>query len=121
MRSTRREFLEQAVGGLALVLAIPALGCRPRGGAPFAPNQWIAITPDGQVTLVLDKAEMGQGVSTAVPMIMAEELGVDWSRVRVEMARPGPEFTEMGTAGSGSVIDTPAADTRTGLAHEQVP
>ncbi|MGE0440098.1 MAG: molybdopterin cofactor-binding domain-containing protein [Gemmatimonadales bacterium] len=106
MTTSRREFLQQAVQGLALVVAVPALGCRTRpSGPPLTGGEWLEIAADGTVTLVLDKAEMGQGVSTALPMIMAEELGADWARVRVVPARPGPRFPEMGTAGSGSVVD----------------
>ena len=105
MAPSRRDFLKQSAG-LALVVAIPAAACRRAAkGQPLAPNQWIEIAPDGTVTLMLDKSEMGQGVATALPMIMAEELGADWTRIRVVHAKPGPKFTEMGTSGSGSVID----------------
>lgn len=107
MTTSRREFVRlAALQGVALVVVIPQAGCRAgHAGVPWEPNQWIAISPDGVVTLVLDKSEMGQGVSTALPMIMAEELGADWDAVHVEHARPGPSFSDMGTAGSGSVMD----------------
>ncbi len=106
MATSRREFLKQSARGLALVVASPNLSCRNRSpGPPLAANQWIEVSGTGVVTLVLDKSEMGQGVATALPMIMTEELGADWSRVRVVHAKPGPRFTEMGTSGSGSVID----------------
>lgn len=105
--ASRREFLKLAtLGGAALVVVIPQLGCgraAAADGPPLEADQWISIGPDGAVTFVLDKSEMGQGVTTALPMIMAEELGVELSSVRVTRAVPGPRFTDMGTSGSGSV------------------
>ena len=107
MATNRREFIRNAtLQGIVLVVAIPQLSCRATAkGESLATNRWIEIDEAGVVTFVLDKMEMGQGVSTALPMIMAEELGADWASVRVVPARPGPNFTEMGTSGSGSVID----------------
>lgn len=107
MPATRREFLKLAtLQGVALIVTIPQLSCRAgASGPPLTASQWIEIGSDGVVTLVLDKSEMGQGVSTSLPMIMAEELGAEYERVRVVQAKPGPQFTEMGTSGSGSVID----------------
>lgn len=55
---------------------------------PFAPNAFIRIDDQGDVTLVMPQVEMGQGVYTSVSMILAEELDADWSRVRVEHAPP---------------------------------
>jgi isoquinoline 1-oxidoreductase beta subunit len=107
MATTRREFIRNAtLQGVVLVVTIPHLSCRATAkGESLATNRWIEIDEAGVVTLVLDKMEMGQGVSTALPMILAEELGADWAAVRVIQAKPGPTFTEMGTSGSGSVID----------------
>lgn len=107
MATSRREFIKNAtLQGMVLLVTIPHLSCRASAnGASLAANRWIEIDEAGVITFVLDKMEMGQGVSTALPMIMAEELGADWASVRVVQARPGPEFTEMGTSGSGSVID----------------
>jgi CO/xanthine dehydrogenase Mo-binding subunit len=72
----------------------------------FAPNQWLRVDQSGRVTIRAHKSEMGQGVRTALPAIVAAELGADWSHVRVEHAEPGPEFTDMGTSGSSSVPDS---------------
>jgi isoquinoline 1-oxidoreductase beta subunit len=55
---------------------------------PFAPNAFIRIDRQGDVTLVMPQVEMGQGVYTSISMILAEELDADWSRVRVEHAPP---------------------------------
>jgi len=68
---------------------------------PF--NAWIHITPDNRITLILEKSEMGQGIMTAVPMILAEELCVDWKKVAVQQAPTDPEVYDHGTGGSGSV------------------
>src|SRR3974390_344609 len=55
---------------------------------PF--DAWIHITPDNRVTLILGKSEMGQGIMTALPMILAEELSLEWNKVRVEQAPTDP-------------------------------
>lgn len=66
---------------------------RPGGVEPFAPNAWLRIANDDTITVIVDKAEMGQGVMTALPMIVAEELEADWSRVGAEFA-PAEEVYE---------------------------
>jgi isoquinoline 1-oxidoreductase subunit beta len=100
--SSRRTFLRgSALAGAALVLRVRGA----EADADFRPSGWLRIDRDGRTTLVVDKSEMGQGARTAVAMILADELGADWSRVVVEHAQPGPDFKEMHTAGSGSVID----------------
>jgi len=72
----------------------------------FAPNQWIRIDQTGRVTLRAHKSEMGQGVRTALPAIIAAELGLDLSKVQIEHAEPGPDFADMGTSGSSSMSDS---------------
>ena len=107
----RRDFLRKsAAGGAALVVGFHL---SPRAFADQAKDQeektpnpfdaWVRITPDDHVTLVLGKSEMGQGVSTSLPMILAEELSVDWKQVRVEQAPTNPKIYDLGTGGSGSV------------------
>jgi isoquinoline 1-oxidoreductase beta subunit len=68
---------------------------------PF--DAWIRVASDGSVTLVVAKSEMGQGVMTSLPMILADELDVDFSKVKVEQARTDPAVYELGTGGSSSV------------------
>jgi len=107
MKGTRREFLHwSSLTGAALVLGVSSDG-RVFAGEPtatrFEPNKWLRIDPDGRVTIVAAKSEMGQGVRTALPMIVAEELGADWTRVTVQHAEPGASFPDMRTSGSGSV------------------
>jgi isoquinoline 1-oxidoreductase beta subunit len=107
MRTSRREFLKAgAAGGAALVLGIPLESCA--GGKDaverFAPNQWLRIGADGRTTLVVGHSEMGQGVRTSLAMILAEELEADWTRVAIEQASPGPEYDDLGTGGSASIL-----------------
>lgn len=88
----RREFLRVTLAAgstLSVAVAIGGCGGEPPPAAPagaFVPNAWVEIGPDGVVTVVVDRSEMGQGVSTALPMLVAEELDADWSRVRYRFA-----------------------------------
>jgi CO/xanthine dehydrogenase Mo-binding subunit len=104
----RRSFLQivaSATGGLVLAAHLP-WGSRAEAAttppAP-APNLYIRIDPDNQITLTVDKSEMGQGVRTSLAMLIAEELEADWSAVRVETAAYDPRYADQGTGGSGSV------------------
>jgi isoquinoline 1-oxidoreductase beta subunit len=107
----RRDFIKTgAAGGTALVIGfyLPA-GARAQEPPqqekkPSNPlNAWVRITPDNRVTLILGKSEMGQGIMTALPMILAEELYLDWKNVRIEQAPTNPKIYDHGTGGSGSV------------------
>jgi CO/xanthine dehydrogenase Mo-binding subunit len=107
----RRGFLATGMrAGVALLIGT-------RGGRPFvhavrssavhfAPNQWLAIDEDGIVTVKAHKSEMGQGVRTSLPAIVIAELGATWEQLHVVHAEPGPQFTDMGTSGSGSIEDS---------------
>jgi isoquinoline 1-oxidoreductase beta subunit len=107
----RREFLKAGTAsGVALVIgfhlspgafADQAQEQEKKSINPF--DAWVRITPDNRATLILGKSEMGQGVMTALPMILAEELCVDWKLVRVEQAPTNPKIYDHGTGGSGSV------------------
>ena len=109
---TRRAFLETAgAAGAGLVISfyLPS-GPRFRSSAagPFAPNAWLRIGADDSVLVIVDRSEMGQGVTTALPMLLAEELEADWSRIKIEFAPAdkaytNPMFGMQGTGGSTSV------------------
>src|SRR5580704_5923561 len=91
----RRTFLKVGVlggGGLVINLALP-LALRPALAQPttstaFAPNAFIRIDPQNVVTLVMPMVEMGQGIYTAMAMLLAEELEVGLDQVRLEHAPP---------------------------------
>lgn len=112
--TTRREFIRTGVASsAALVIAFrlpaaagddPAKKQEKKPPNPF--NAWIRITPDDRVTLILGKSEMGQGVFTSLPMILAEELCVDWKQVTVQQAATDPSIYNHGTGGSGSVAES---------------
>lgn len=75
-----------------------------RDGA-FAPNAYLAIATSGQITIWVPRSEMGQGISTALPMLIAEELDADWRDVRIEQAVAGPgiDYGQHFTAASSSI------------------
>jgi isoquinoline 1-oxidoreductase subunit beta len=115
-RVSRRDFVKAgAAAGAGLVVAVYLPGCgrgtpaaQDAATATFVPNAWLRIGPDGWVTVLVDRSEMGQGVDTSLPMLVAEELDADWKRVRVEHAPAGeayinPLFGIQGTGGSTSV------------------
>src|SRR5438067_10012887 len=106
----RRDFLKTgAAAGATLVIGLYLPAFDPRGShapvarEPFKPNAWIEIRPDGAVTIWTGRSEMGQGVRTAMPMIVAEELEADWTRVRVAQADADPAYGDQFTVGSRSI------------------
>ncbi|MFO1426104.1 MAG: molybdopterin cofactor-binding domain-containing protein [Steroidobacteraceae bacterium] len=114
----RRRFLQYsaaATGGLAIAIALPACSDKPSAAAPATPrtvaaNAWLRIGTDERISFLCDRAEMGQGVYTALPTLLAEELGVPLARIEVEFAPPGKEYVNdlLGTqitGGSTSVRD----------------
>src|SRR5919201_1239096 len=87
----RREFLKVS-GALGFAIALGAEGLRLMSEAEAASdagkaiNAWVRIAPDGTVTILTAGAEMGQGSMTSLPLIVAEEMDADWSKVALEWA-----------------------------------
>ena len=79
---SRRSFLASA-GAFSVAVAFGSSPGRSSPETSFKPNAWVTIEDNGEVTIVGPMVEMGQGVSTALPLILAEELDADWNRVRV--------------------------------------
>jgi isoquinoline 1-oxidoreductase beta subunit len=105
---SRRDFLKTtSVGGAGLLLAFRMAGTFPSDAAveedKFAPNAFISISPEGEITLVVARSEMGQGVRTTLAMILAEELDADWPKVKVEQADCDAKYGDMTTGGSMSI------------------
>jgi len=106
---SRRDFLTAGVAaGAGLVIGF-YLPHRSRAGPPgeaFSPNAYLKITPDDKVTIVVARSEMGQGVRTSLPMILAEELEADWKQIQIEQAGASTLFGDQTTGGSASVRTT---------------
>jgi isoquinoline 1-oxidoreductase beta subunit len=109
----RRDFLKvsaAAGGGLLISFYLPEVSFGQAKGAKtvFAPNPFLRIGTDDSVTIIVGKSEMGQGVYTSMPMLVADELEADWPKVKVEQspvdaAYNHPVFGMMITGGSTSV------------------
>jgi isoquinoline 1-oxidoreductase beta subunit len=112
---SRRSFIKASsavsAGGLLMGVSI-ASGPARAAGMMYTPNAWVHIDDDNTITLISARSEMGQGVYTSMPMLIAEELNVDLKRVKVAIAPPnvklygnpllgGPQLT----GGSTSVRD----------------
>ncbi len=93
---SRRGFLKGslAVAGLTVAVSVSPFGYKllnasenKPGEIPgFSPNAWFTITPDNKVAIFVGNSEMGQGVLTSLPMLVADELGADWKQVQVHQA-----------------------------------
>ncbi len=113
--TTRRSFLKTsatATGGLVIAFHVPgarrlaAAGLTPADG--FAPNAFLRIGMDDTVTVLLAHSEMGQGIWTTLPMLIAEELDCDWSSIRVEHAPAAQAYahTAFGIQATGGSTTT---------------
>ncbi|MGV7210719.1 molybdopterin cofactor-binding domain-containing protein [Oxalobacteraceae bacterium A2-2] len=112
---SRRAFMKTgAVAGAGLVLGffLPAGGrfarAQQQAAKTYEPNAFLHIAPDNTVTVQVNRLEFGQGVQTALPMMICEELDADWSQMRGALAPAGeaykdPAFGIQITGGSGTV------------------
>src|SRR5256885_7717896 len=103
----RREFVAAgaaAGAGLMIGFYLPRDGGS--GAEVFSPNAYLRITPDNKVTVVVARSEMGQGVRTALPMILAEELEADWKQIEIEQAGASTLYGDQTTGGSASIRTT---------------
>jgi isoquinoline 1-oxidoreductase beta subunit len=109
MTLDRRTFLRASAltgGGMLLGLYFePRVLAQAPPSPPLSPNAYIRIAPDGIVTIASKNPEIGQGIKTALPMVIAEELDVDWKNVRVEQAETDP--TRYGAQFAGGSMSTP--------------
>jgi isoquinoline 1-oxidoreductase subunit beta len=107
---SRRGFLTAtatAGGGLILALALPRPGGRSSSAAPAGAagpaggqlNAWLKIAGDNSITIIVDRSEMGQGVYTALPMLLAEELNINFDAIRIEAAPVGDAYISPGNGG----------------------
>jgi isoquinoline 1-oxidoreductase subunit beta len=104
---SRREFVAAGVAagaGLVVGFYLPHKGRTGRGSL-FA-ERLPAHHPDNKITIVVARSEMGQGVRTALPMILAEELEADWKQIEIEQAGASTLYGDQTTGGSASVRTT---------------
>lgn len=128
---TRREFLHMT-GSLTIAVATTATGIRllsaaelAEEGPSFRPSVWLEVRPDEIIIVTVNKSEMGQGVYTSLPMIVADELDADWSRVQIAAAPAGdaykdPVWGSQATGGSTSIRHMHDVLRKTGAAAREM-
>jgi isoquinoline 1-oxidoreductase beta subunit len=107
----RRDFLGGIFSAGALVLGASLLpdvlperaSAAPTADATWQPSVYLGLEPDGRVIIIAHRSEMGTGIRTALPMIVADELEADWKRVKVEQAIGDPKYGSQDTDGSESI------------------
>ncbi len=116
-KASRRDFIKGAgLVGTGLIIGFTLPGGRraamAAGSGELAPNAFLRIAPDSTVTVISKHFEMGQGTTTGIPTILAEELDADWAQVKVEFAPFNPEkynnllFGAQGTGGSTAIANS---------------
>ena len=115
MTINRRQFVVQGtVAGAGLIIgvklsSVQAFGQENETGQRKVVNPldaYVHVRPDGRISLIVAKSEMGQGIKTGLAMLLAEEADVDFNSVSVEQAETRPDiYAHMGTGGSGSTME----------------
>lgn len=105
---SRRSFIKvSAIAGSGMLLSFSFLNAMEKEDEQteftFSPNAFIKINGDNTITLMAPNPEIGQGVKTSLPLIIAEELSVDWTKINVELAPLNGKFGNQTAGGSGSV------------------
>lgn len=108
---SRRSFLSELAAAGAFVLGTPLLSSQAdaqdaakEGKDTWDPDLFLSIDPDGTTRIVAHRSEMGTGIRTALPTIIADELDADWERVVIKQATGNKRFGDQNTDGSKSVI-----------------
>jgi len=118
---SRRQFLSVgAAAGAGLVIGFYLPHGSHEAKDVFAPNAYLKIATDGQITVVVARSEMGQGVRTSLPMILAEELEADWQQIAIEQAGASTLYGDQTTGGSASVRTTWDPMRRAGAAAREM-
>jgi isoquinoline 1-oxidoreductase beta subunit len=123
LTSSRRAFLKTgaAVGGGLLLSAGFTAAASAAEGAASELNTFITIAPDGIITIVAKNPETGQGIKTMLPMLIAEELDADWSKVRLKQADQDPtKYTAQVASGSTATPTNYLPQRRVGAAGRQM-
>ncbi len=106
---SRRGFLGGVFSAGALVLGAASLPLRSLAAttndATWQPSVYLGLEPDGRVIIIAHRSEMGTGIRTALPMIVADELEADWKRVKIEQAIGDKKYGSQDTDGSESIRD----------------
>ena len=110
---SRRDFLK--TGGV-FVVGVSLFGCGPESApvaeapqpapsGPWSPDVYVSFDADGTLRIISHRSEMGQGIRTGLPAVLADEMEADWGRVVVEQATGDPKYGDQNTDGSHSVRD----------------
>jgi isoquinoline 1-oxidoreductase beta subunit len=105
---SRRGFLQGSLAAGVFVLSArfvpePLWAAEAEAASAIQPSLWMAIASDGTVTIVAHRSEMGCGSRTALPLVLADELDADWSKVKLDQAIGDPKYGDQDTDGSHSV------------------
>jgi len=104
---SRRDFMRNTgVAGGGLILAANMVGCSPAAKpkyGDFAPNVYVNLLDNGDVEIVCHRSEMGQGIRTCLPMVIADEMEADWDRITLLQATGDKKYGDQNTDGSTSI------------------